>query len=250
MLTFFRRIRKGLLDGGAIRKYVLYAVGEILLVMIGILLALQVNNWNEQRKVRILEKNVLLEIRNALSSDLENQFDFHLTNSQKAIHSLDFIYKHLSQSLPYNDSLSFYFSVLAWEANKDWTPQNIAFESLKSKGIDLISTSDIKYAILKIYNLDYPHITKSFYTYKNNIENYGRPMLIANFLLDDNMFNNKQFQMKLFPINYNTLNQNVVLMNTIKFLKLANMGDKTLLLNYRKKVLAVIKAIDSELESK
>jgi len=50
MLTFFRRIRKGLLDGGRTSKYVLYAVGEIALVVIGILIALSINNWNEARK--------------------------------------------------------------------------------------------------------------------------------------------------------------------------------------------------------
>ena len=60
MLTFLRKIRKLLIDSGSIRKYLLYGVGEILLVMIGILLAMQVNNWNDEKKyskteVRILE---------------------------------------------------------------------------------------------------------------------------------------------------------------------------------------------------
>jgi len=50
MLTFFRRIRKGFLVGGRASKYLLYAIGEIALVVIGILIALQVNNWNEERK--------------------------------------------------------------------------------------------------------------------------------------------------------------------------------------------------------
>ena len=60
MLTFFRRIRKGLLGDGATSKYLLYAVGEILLVMIGILLALQVNNWNNERQKRDLETSTLI----------------------------------------------------------------------------------------------------------------------------------------------------------------------------------------------
>ncbi|MEM9000308.1 MAG: hypothetical protein AAGB24_08590 [Bacteroidota bacterium] len=50
MFAFFRRIRKSLLNDGKTSKYITYALGEILLVMIGILLALQVNNWNERRK--------------------------------------------------------------------------------------------------------------------------------------------------------------------------------------------------------
>ena len=55
MLKFFRRIRRKLLNEGSLRKYLVYAIGEILLVMVGILLALQVNNWNEGRKLKALE---------------------------------------------------------------------------------------------------------------------------------------------------------------------------------------------------
>ena len=50
MITLFRRIRQKLIDSGSITKYLLYAIGEILLVVIGILIALQVNNWNEERQ--------------------------------------------------------------------------------------------------------------------------------------------------------------------------------------------------------
>ncbi|WP_297693865.1 DUF6090 family protein [uncultured Eudoraea sp.] len=53
MINFFRRIRKQLADDNKPLKYMRYAIGEIVLVMIGILLALQVNNWNEVRKSKI-----------------------------------------------------------------------------------------------------------------------------------------------------------------------------------------------------
>ena len=51
-------------------KYLRYAVGEIILVVIGILLALQVNNLNEKRKLKVQEKNVLLSLHNEISSNL------------------------------------------------------------------------------------------------------------------------------------------------------------------------------------
>ena len=70
MLTFFRRIRKGLLGDGATSKYLLYAVGEILLVMIGILLALQVNNWNEGRKEQLQIKTYLSNLVDAIKDDI------------------------------------------------------------------------------------------------------------------------------------------------------------------------------------
>ena len=50
MLKFFRRIRHQLLQQNKFNSYVIYAIGEILLVVIGILIALQINNWNEDRK--------------------------------------------------------------------------------------------------------------------------------------------------------------------------------------------------------
>ena len=67
MITLFRRFRQKLIDSGSVTKYLLYAVGEITLVMIGILLALQVNNWNEERKGVIEE----IKILNILQEDLE-----------------------------------------------------------------------------------------------------------------------------------------------------------------------------------
>ncbi|MDX1591318.1 MAG: DUF6090 family protein [Balneolaceae bacterium] len=56
------------MEENKIRKYILYAIGEILLVVIGILIALQVNNWNEQRKRQNEEKQYLA----ALHSDFES----------------------------------------------------------------------------------------------------------------------------------------------------------------------------------
>ena len=51
-------------------KYLKYAIGEILLVMIGILLALQVNNWNENRKNSSIEKETLSNLKADLKSSL------------------------------------------------------------------------------------------------------------------------------------------------------------------------------------
>ena len=70
MLTFFRQIRKGLLEGGATSKYLLYAISEIALVVIGMLIALQINNWNEKRQNKLKVDNLLLKIQKNIKSDL------------------------------------------------------------------------------------------------------------------------------------------------------------------------------------
>ncbi|PWN05765.1 DUF6090 family protein [Rhodohalobacter mucosus] len=64
MFSLFRRIRQKLIDSGSVTRYLLYAVGEILLVVLGILIALQINNWNEQQKQDERERLLLINLRN------------------------------------------------------------------------------------------------------------------------------------------------------------------------------------------
>ena len=87
MLTFFRRIRKGLLDGGSTSKYLLYAIGEILLVMVGILLALQVNNWNIDRINHKSEKEGLVRVVQDLKKDLDHIKAFERSTVIQGDHS-------------------------------------------------------------------------------------------------------------------------------------------------------------------
>ena len=70
MIKIFRHFRKSLiLETGNNRRYLKYAIGEIVLVVIGILIALQINNWNENRKIRAFEVKMLSEIRLELIRD-------------------------------------------------------------------------------------------------------------------------------------------------------------------------------------
>ena len=72
MLTFLRKIRKSLIQSQSVRNYLVYAIGEILLVMVGILLALTVNNWNEARKLLHKEIKIYKEIHSELAETLIN----------------------------------------------------------------------------------------------------------------------------------------------------------------------------------
>jgi len=70
MIKFFRKIRYDLIEKNKTGKYFKYAIGEIILVVIGILIALQINNWNEEKKEQIQEQKYLIEIKANLESDL------------------------------------------------------------------------------------------------------------------------------------------------------------------------------------
>jgi hypothetical protein len=72
MINFFRRIRKQQADDNKPLKYIRYALGEIVLVIIGILIALQINNWNEENKERLVEKQRYQNILNDLVDDEAN----------------------------------------------------------------------------------------------------------------------------------------------------------------------------------
>ena len=79
MLRFFRHIRKKLIEQNKIRTYIFYAIGEILLVVIGILIALQVNTWNENRIQRNQESHYLeklTEEMNGIREEAEYMLEF------------------------------------------------------------------------------------------------------------------------------------------------------------------------------
>src|SRR5210317_2049235 len=69
MIKLFRNIRKKLAAENKVTPYLLYAIGEIVLVVIGILIALQINNWNENRKSKILERKMLFELAKSLEDN-------------------------------------------------------------------------------------------------------------------------------------------------------------------------------------
>jgi len=72
MIKFLRKIRQNLLMENKTTKYLKYAIGEILLVVIGILIALQINNWNEERKDRIREQAILKSLRIDFNTNIDN----------------------------------------------------------------------------------------------------------------------------------------------------------------------------------
>ena len=78
MINFFRRIRQKLADDNKPLKYIRYAVGEIVLVVIGILIALAINNQNEQRNERKLEQIILKQLKEDYKANilqLENKIE-------------------------------------------------------------------------------------------------------------------------------------------------------------------------------
>lgn len=85
MTPFFRNIRQVLLNQSKISKYLIYAIGEIILVVIGILIALQINNNNENNKTRLKEKGYLGNIKTDLQLSITEIDDFILQRNEQVI---------------------------------------------------------------------------------------------------------------------------------------------------------------------
>ena len=159
MLKFFRRIRLKLLDERNFRKYLIYAIGEIILVVIGILIALQLNNWNlnkiEQGKEILHLENILTN----LESDLKDEIIPCIIYTKNQIQAYDLLQTdfHVNNSIT-NDSIRrlFFQYLNQW----DLVLNTVSFDNLKSTGMDILSNDSIKIKILTLYGNNYKYLKR------------------------------------------------------------------------------------------
>jgi hypothetical protein len=149
MIKFFRNIRQNLLYEGKTSKYLKYAIGEIVLVVFGILIALQINNWNEQRKERAVEVNFLKNLRADLVSEIDNNQFFSKYRFEKAAASGALLNGKEPNTIEdvqvYTDT---YESVFVWQI---FVPNNNTFKELLSSGnLSFIKNDSIKNGLLEL----------------------------------------------------------------------------------------------------
>ncbi|MGB3607630.1 MAG: DUF6090 family protein [Psychroserpens sp.] len=128
-------------------KYFKYAVGEIVLVVIGILIALSINNWNEKRKANKFEHEILNLIDQNLKTD-SLSLSIELAKTKEANTLTEKVLEKVTQN-DYSDSLNFWMGkIISFERFKS---QSSAFEVLKAKGIEHISNKKLQLALIS-YN--------------------------------------------------------------------------------------------------
>ena len=152
MINFFRKIRKRLADENRPIKYMRYAIGEIALVMIGILLALQVNNWNEARKEKGIEKEYLNSILLDLSSDMIN-FEEEVVRMGNSVKNHKMFIVMLYEKQETLDDVIELFSLMD-VYTQHLTVQNPTYADLISAGdLNIFSNIDVKKSIMAYYKL-------------------------------------------------------------------------------------------------
>ncbi len=152
MLTFFRRIRKGLLEGGRISKYLLYAIGEILLVVIGILIALQINNRNEWRKDRINERFYLSQLAEEFTDNYERS-EIGIAFHETQISNANLVLTAINSDSSVDDLEALHFALIqiahAWGGSFN---ENIWSELKNTGNIGLITNDSFRQAITEFHS--------------------------------------------------------------------------------------------------
>jgi hypothetical protein len=153
MIKFFRKIRQRLLTENKFSKYLLYAIGEIILVVIGILIALQINNWNIYQNDRIKEKKILHEL--VVNLELNKKLILGRIDHMDALNKwADLLLNLQDKDFIKSDSLGKTFTyptVLPTIFNLP----NQGYENLKSEGFDIILNENLRSEIIQLFNVDY-----------------------------------------------------------------------------------------------
>lgn len=199
MIKFFRNIRKHLLGENKTGKYLKYAIGEIVLVVLGILIAIQINNWNENRIAKGIEIDTLKELRADLS-----QCMFDITSDQEYFQyckkSTEYILEHFKNEQAHGDSLPFHFAQMYPFAT--FSINSTTYDNLRQSGANAISNDSIRLKLSDFY-------TRSINLYKElekrsviaHDEKYITPMKMSEF----KSYSNKGLELK----DYNSFFTNI-----------------------------------------
>ncbi len=154
-MKVLRSIRQRMINDGRITRYLTYAIGEIILVVVGIFLALQLNNWNAERKQVQQELALLEEMRENLEMDLKD-CRYNINANQRYERANVAVLKHLTERTPFHDSLRLHYGNLF--GNTTLTANTSAYDNLKSIGFDLIRNDSLRRMATALYSERYDYL--------------------------------------------------------------------------------------------
>ena len=198
-------------DSGTTKRYLLYAIGEILLVMIGILLALQVNNWSERKKARAQELNILHELNANLAFDIQyNQWK--VSNNKSSMASCRLLLSHLENDVPFHDSLAYHFAN-AHNANIAIL-RDYAYEKAKTYGLDFLTYDSTKYQLSWTYevNIEFLDVLSD----RQDLYHYNVVVPQLTKLFDRSLPQLNSADYFMHPINYESIRSNQEYKNILR----------------------------------
>jgi type II secretory pathway pseudopilin PulG len=153
MIKFFRKIRSHLLSQNRFGKYLIYAIGEIVLVVIGILIALQINTWNEYKKERRKERKILSELISSLENNIE-RMTIDSINRAKWNLSSTAVINALENDMEYSDTMNYHFHYSRIPGT-NLSLSYAGYENLKNVGYDIIESDTLRKSIIELFELSH-----------------------------------------------------------------------------------------------
>ncbi|ASV31801.1 DUF6090 family protein [Maribacter cobaltidurans] len=188
MIKFFRKIRQNLLAEGKTTKYFKYALGEIILVVIGILIALQVNNWNEERKNNEVKQSLVENLIADLKEDIQNLETLNTINTNAENEGF-YLASYLDDSLKEIDTLRLTNSIVfcGYIPNKSLISSTYN-DLINSNNIHLFNDVKLKKLLDEYYvnnswfQLLNSRILKTvWYDYRDEMSKFHSPKLYQDF---------------------------------------------------------------------
>ena len=153
MIKFFRKIRQDLLSTGKTGKYLKYAIGEISLVIIGILIAVSINSWNEENKNKREEQSVLIDLKDEMITNLR-ALEVAIDGNEKSLQAAkEMIALFWGDRKVFEDMPVSVFEKMCEDMNMNLTydPSNGILNSIISSGqINKLSNKELKYLLASI----------------------------------------------------------------------------------------------------
>ncbi|GEM_PF-6022808 len=215
---------------GNSRNYFLYAIGEIILIVAGILIALKINNYNEELKTKAVEDKLLSDLRISLSTELQS-VQRNINFNYRVISSIDELGTHFENNNTDTDTtINLYGNALDWY---NFTLESTAYENIKRYGISFIENDSLNFALNAIYEVQSPYMKQRLESQNFFFTQTIEPYLIKNFKITTDGPNGS----KLYrPLNFSRLKKDQEFANCLSITK-ANRGNELFWLNWLKETM-------------
>ena len=179
MIHIFRKTRQKLMGSNNFIKYAKYAIGEVILIVIGILLALYLNHLNTERGIKAEQIKILKEIKSNLNGSIVS-FDRAIESEQNYMAYNLMILDYMDHKKPYDSILDTAFGTYFWTISS--TPVTGAYDYLKSKGIDLITNDQLRAEISFFFESELLVLKNENEVWANNLQqNISYPFHVKHF---------------------------------------------------------------------
>lgn len=157
MLRLLRSNRRKFFQGGKAQKYLLYVLGEVILIVLGIVIGVRLSNWNETGKQRKEEVKLLMEIRENLQ-ETADELQGDLSSHQRALQSGMILNRALRHAATFHDSMYYHFERCL--NDRQLYPKTGGYETMKSYGVDIITNDKLRKGIMDVHQLGLTRVTE------------------------------------------------------------------------------------------